>query len=83
MKQSRAAPKSSVPTEALAKRMEALIAEKENLQKMYDDVNERNKAMRSKAGQVFLDSLKNGAHLAGKGSVKGGGKVYLEDEEAI
>jgi len=82
MRQSQAAPKSSVPAGALAKKMEALIEEKENLQKMYDEVNERNKAMRSKAGQVFLDSLKSGAHIAGKASVKGG-KVYLEDEEAI
>lgn len=64
--------------------MEALVAEKENLQRMYDEVNEKNKAMRSKAGQVFLDSLQSGAHLAGKSNVKRGGKqVYLEDEEAI
>ena len=84
MRQSQGAPKSSIDTEALAKKMEALIEDKENLQKMYDEVNEKNKAMRSKAGQIFLDSLKSGASIAGKASVKnGGGKVYLEDEEAI
>lgn len=40
--------------------------------------------MRHKAGQVFLQSLKDGASTS-KSSVKGGGKAvaFVEDEEAI
>lgn len=48
-------------------------------------VNERNKTLRHKAGQVFLATLENAGGL-GKNSVKnenGAAKLYIEDEEAI
>ena len=40
-----------------AQRFEALRADKEALQLKYEEVNERNKQLRHKAGQVFLQSL--------------------------
>ena len=40
-----------------AQRFEALRAEKDALQVKYEEVNERNKQLRHKAGQVFLQSL--------------------------
>ena len=51
---------------------------------MYDDVNELNKALRHKAGQVFIQSL--GSDFLKKGSIKanvGAEKVNLEDEKAV
>ena len=50
---------SSNPGQALewAQRFEALRAEKDALQVKYEEVNERNKQLRHKAGQVFLQSL--------------------------
>lgn len=67
----------------MAEHIDKLIEEKEKLQQKYLLVNERNKQLRHKAGQVFLQAIEIGA---GKISVKnqdGASKVYLEDEEAI
>jgi len=60
-----------------------LLTSNAELEKKYLLVNEKNKSLRHKAGQVFLQSIEAGA---GKPSVKnqaGAGKLYLEDEEAI
>jgi hypothetical protein len=51
----------------------------------YDTENEKNKALRHKSGQVFLESLKNGA-VSKNSSVKEGGSgtdFFLEDEDSI
>jgi hypothetical protein len=52
--------------------IEKLVFEKEELLMKYDTVNEKNKALRHKSGQVFVDSLKNGASSK-NASVKEGG----------
>ena len=69
----------------MADAIKKLVQEKETLQEKYDRENENNKALRHKAGQVFLDSLKNGASSK-KASVKkdgGGTQFMLDDEDAI
>ena len=45
----------------MAETIEKLIEEKKSLQSRFDTQNEKNKALRHKAGQVFLESIKNGA----------------------
>jgi len=69
----------------MAQTIEELLEAKEKLTHKYQMVNEKNKALRHKAGQVFLQSLEMGASL-NKSSVKsqnGAGKLFIEDEEAI
>jgi hypothetical protein len=67
----------------MAEQIEQLLTANGELEKKYLLVNEKNKSLRHKAGQVFLQSIEAGA---GKASVKnqnGAGKLYLEDLEAI
>lgn len=69
--------------EKMAEQIERLIDEKEKLAQKYQLVNERNKTLRHKAGQVFLQSIDAGATKTSVKSASGAGKLYLEDEEAI
>lgn len=66
----------------LAEQIDELIAQKAELQERYQLLNERNKQLRHKAGQVFLQSVEIGGKVNVK-SDSGAGKIYLEDEEAI
>ena len=66
--------------------MEAKFAqmqgEIDDLQNRLDNAEARNRQLRHKAGQVFLDTLQKGAKL-GK-SVKGmSTTIYLQDDEAV
>jgi Ca2+-binding EF-hand superfamily protein len=61
--------------------MNKLIEQNKKLQSMYDSVNEVNKSLRHKSGQVFLNAL--GSGLGGKAIGGASGKVSLEDEEAV
>ena len=49
----------SEETQRLQEMVEALEAKIQTLQQSYDDVNERNKQLRQKAGQVLLQSLQS------------------------
>ena len=62
--------------------VQKLLDQKTKLQQMYDSVNEMNKALRHKAGQVFISALGGGIKL-GSGVAKGNEKANLEDEEAV
>jgi hypothetical protein len=69
----------------MAEELEKLILEKEKLQQKFDLINEKNKELRHKAGQVFLQSLESGGFITKQSVGKSAGKekIYLEDEEAI
>jgi tRNA(Glu) U13 pseudouridine synthase TruD len=62
--------------------VQKLLDQRDKLQKMYDTVNEMNKALRHKSGQVFISALGDGLKL-GSGVAKGNEKANLEDEEAV
>ena len=69
----------------MADQVEKILEEKRKLQEMFDQVNEKNKALRHKSGQLFLMSLQKGATI-NKTSVRGqngGSQIFLEDDEAI
>lgn len=67
----------------MAEQMEKLIEANEKLREKYQLVNERNKNLRHKAGQVFLQSIEAGMAKTSVKSQTGASKLYLEDEEAI
>ena len=58
------------------------MMEHDELKHKYSQIDERNKALRQKSGQVFLQTIQN-KKLMAPADKKGETKVYLEDEEAI
>ena len=58
------------------------MKEHDELKHKYNQLNERNKALRQKSGQVFLQTIQN-KKLMAPPDKKGETKVYLEDEEAV
>ena len=65
----------------LAEQVEIILNEKRKLQEKFDEINEKNKALRHKSGQVFLQSIHNGVGKKSQGGADN--QVYLEDDEAI
>ena len=64
--------------------VDKLLAQNKKLQEMYDGLNEMNKALRHKAGQVFIQQLKLEGGMGKKQSVKGEAEEEdLGDEEAV
>jgi len=55
----------------------------EELQRKLQQEKERNRALRFKSGQIFLQTLEKGSLLKKPGQKKGEGEYYLADDESL
>lgn len=65
-------------------KVQELEMAKEELERKLQQEKERNRALRFKAGQIFLQGLENRGSLGQKSGVKkGDGEYYLADDESL
>ena len=84
MESGQSAAEAELSNKSMHQKMQELERQKAEIEKKYLQERERNRALRFKAGQIFLHSLENTEGIALKGKRKGeNSEYYLHDDGAL